>query len=349
MNIGVAGCGYWGSKHLRVLHTIPEIDQVVAIDVSHERLDEARRSVPGVRFSRNLDEVLPDLDGLVVATPPSTHVPIGTRALEAGVSVLIEKPLATSAADARQLVDLADTTGQVLLTGHTFEHNAAVWKLREILEAGELGRLLYIDSARLNLGLYQSDVNVMWDLAPHDISICNYLLRSKPTWVQAWGSRYAHAHLEDVAYLRLAYEEAGVTANIHVSWLDPCKVRRTTVVGSDKMAVYNDLATEERVRIYDKGVVAAPRNGDGLPTSMSYRYGEVRSPHIEFQEPLSVEDRHFVACIAGQTHPHTNGREGSAVVETLECAEISLREGRRVWIDEVSASRSLDLLVSTDL
>jgi predicted dehydrogenase len=337
MNIGVVGCGYWGSKHLRVLHAIHEVSAVVAIDSSEDRLREAQRSTPGVTCARSLEEVVRDLDAVVVATPPRTHVEVASTAIEAGAAVLVEKPLATSVNDARALVDEAEARHVPLMVGHTFEHNAAVWKLRELVENGELGRLYYVDSARLNLGLYQSDVNVIWDLAPHDISIFNYILRSKPTWVQAWASRHAHHFLEDVAYLRLFYEEAGVTANIHVSWLDPCKVRRVTLVGSSKMAVYNDLATEERVRVFDKGVVESV--DDNLPAMpMSYRYGEIRSPYLQFEEPLSVQDRHFVACARDGTRPRTSGYEGLAVVEVLECAEISLHERRPVSLIEVAES-----------
>jgi predicted dehydrogenase len=347
VNLGVVGCGYWGSKHLRVLLGIPEVDTVVAIDTREERLREAQRSLPGVICTDSLNDVLGELDGIVVATPPRTHVEIATRAIEAGVGVLVEKPLATSTIDARSLVHMGDARGVSLMVGHTFEHNAAVWMLRNLLDTGELGRLLYVDSARLNLGLYQSDVNVIWDLAPHDISIFNYLLRSKPTWVQAWGSRHAHRFLEDVAYLRLFYEETGVMANIHVSWLDPCKVRRVTVVGSDKMAVYNDLASEERVRIYDKGVVAIPDDENLLAMPMSYRYGDIRAPYVQFDEPLSVQDKHFVSCLLDHSRPRTSGIEGLAVVEVLECADISLREERPVELAEVAESPSREMLAST--
>jgi predicted dehydrogenase len=345
VNIGVVGCGYWGSKHLRVLQTLSEIGAIVAIDAREERLREAKRSLPGVTCAGSLEEVLEDLDGVIIATPPRTHAGIALQAIEAGVGVLVEKPLATSADDARKLVGAADARDVTLMVGHTFEHNAAVWKLRELLEADELGRLLYLDSARLNLGLYQSDVNVIWDLAPHDISIFNYLMRAKPTRVQAWGSRHAHRFLEDVAYLRLSYAEAGVTANVHVSWLDPCKVRRVTLVGSNKMAVYNDLATEERVRVYDKGVVAfTDDNLQAMP--MSYRYGEIRSPYVQMDEPLLVQDQHFARCLADHTRPRTSGETGLAVVEVLECAEISLREERAVEIAELSGSSSLEPFAS---
>jgi predicted dehydrogenase len=335
VNIGVAGCGYWGSKHLRVLSALHEVGHVVAIDSSEDRLRETQRSLPSVTCVRSLDEVVAELDGLVVATPPRTHVEIASIAIEAGTGVLVEKPLATSVADARTLVDAADVRRVPLMVGHTFEHNAAVWKLRELVAGNELGHLYYVDSARLNLGLYQSDVNVIWDLAPHDISIFNYVLGSSPTWVQAWGARHAHTFLEDVAYLRLFYEKADVTANIHVSWLDPCKVRRVTLVGSRKMAVYNDLAADERVRVYDKGVESPDAtNLQAMP--MSYRYGEIRSPYLQFEEPLSVQDRHFVTCIRDGSRPRTDGLVGLAVVEVLESAQISLHERRAVALGEVA-------------
>jgi predicted dehydrogenase len=347
MNVGVAGCGYWGSKHLRVLHSIPEVESVVAIDSNEDRLREAKRAMPGVVCAAAVDEVLEDLDALVVATPPRMHAEVAIRAIEAGVGVLIEKPLATSASEARELIGTADALGTTLMVGHTFEHNAAVWKLRELVDGDELGRILYLDSARLNLGLYQADVNVIWDLAPHDISIFNYLLREKPAWVQAWGSRHAHRFLEDVAYLRLYYERHGVTANIHVSWLDPCKVRRVTVVGSAKMAVYNDLASEERIRVYDKGVIELEEDQNLPAIPMSYRYGEIRSPYLHFDEPLSVQDQHFVICVRDGARPRTDGADGLAVVEVLECADLSLREGRVVELDEVARPAIRDRYLST--
>jgi predicted dehydrogenase len=270
---------------------------------------------------------------MVIATPPETHAPLAMRAMRGGKSVLIEKPLATSTVDAKQLVDTADRLGLVLAVGHTFEYNAGVWKLRDLLDSEELGRIHYIDSARLNLGLYQSDVNVIWDLAPHDISICNYILRSTPSVVEAWGSRHAHSYLEDVAHIRLVYENPKVTADIRVSWLDPCKVRRTTVVGSAKMAVYNDMSPDERVRVYDKGVV--PGDAPALAQMpMSYRVGDIQSPYLRFEEPLLVQDREFASCVASGERPATDGPNGLAVVQALEAAQISLRTRRAVHVSE---------------
>ena len=344
MRIGVVGCGYWGSKHVRVLHGVPEVEKVVAIDSRPERLQSLSRSFVGLHCAENLESALRDVDGVVIATPPSTHLPLGLEAIRAGKSVLIEKPLATSASDARLLIDEAEDNQVTLMVGHTFEYNAAVRKMRELISTGALGSVYYVDSARLNMGLYQSDVNVIWDLAPHDVSIMNFVLDAQPVSVQAWGAPHAHPFLEDVAYIRLYYPD--VTANVHVSWLDPCKVRRVTVVGSSQMAVYNDLAADEKVRVYDKGVVNSqdPQTLQELP--MTYRYGDIRSPYIAFEEPLSVQDHHFAISMRDRGVPLTDGASGLAVVRVLEAAEISLREGRHVYLNDVEDAKSVELKAS---
>ena len=334
MHIGVLGCGYWGSKHIRVLQQLTGVDQVVVIDPREERLRAIRRSFPWLQSYRDLDAALSQVDAVVIATPPSTHAGLALKAMAAGKHVLVEKPMATSAASGRQLVEAAQAAATPLMVGHTFEYNAAVWRLREAVEQGDLGNVYYVDTARLNLGLYQTDINVVWDLAPHDISIINHVLGSTPTTIQAWGSSHAHAYLEDVAYLRLRYAEPGITAQIHVSWLDPCKVRRVTVVGSRKMAVYNDLADQERLRIYDKGVVMAAEQEEFSPP-LSYRYGGIFSPFVAMQEPLSIQDEHFLDCIRTGRRPQTDGENGLAVVRALEAATLSLRMGGPVPLEAV--------------
>jgi len=266
--------------------------------------------------------------------------------------VLIEKPLAMTTDTARILIEAADAAGVVLMPGHTFEHNAAVHKLREIVRGGHLGQLFYLDCARLNLGLYQADVNVIFDLASHDISIINFVLGSRPATVTAWGSRHVHPEHEDVAYLRLDYADLGVRANIHVSWLDPHKVRRMTAVGSKKMVVYNDMADGERIRVYDKSVVP-PDEGEGPLSQVAYHLGDIVSPFVAFAEPLAVQDQHFVDCIANGSHPAVDGGSGLAVVQVLEAAQISLREQRPVALAEVPqrgmAVRSASDLVFTGM
>jgi predicted dehydrogenase len=280
-------------------------------------------------------EALPHVDAVIIASPPATHGPLGQQAIAAGKHVLIEKPLATTTEDAWSLVEAAEAAGVVLIPGHTFEHNAAVHKLRDLVRRGQLGRLFYLDCARLNLGLYQTDVNVILDLAPHDISIANFVLGSRPTTVTAWGSRHVHPEHEDVAYLRLDYADLGVRANIHVSWLDPHKVRRITAVGSKKMVVYNDMADGERIRIYDKSAVP-PDDGDGPLSQVAYHLGDVISPFVAFAEPLAVQDQHFIDCITSGCRPSVDGASGLAVVQALECAQISLREQRPVALAEVT-------------
>jgi predicted dehydrogenase len=335
LRVGVIGAGYWGSKHVRVLCTSEDVGSVVVIDSLDERLRALVRNFPSVQTFSTLHDALPHLDALVVATPPTTHYRIALEAIAAGKHVLVEKPLATSVAAAEQLVAGAAAAGVVLMTGHTFEYNAAVWKLRDLVQSGELGHVYYIDTARLNLGRYQSDVNVVWDLAPHDVSIVNLLLGRRPGTVQAWGSRHAHHRLEDVAYLRLGYEALDVQANIHVSWLDPCKVRRVTVVGSKKMAVYNDLAAEERIRIHDKGVTCPTDPQDLTQPPTSYRYGDIIVPFVPAQEPLAVEDQHFVESVRTGSVPRTDGANGLAVVAVLEGAERSLATGEPVRLGGV--------------
>jgi predicted dehydrogenase len=350
LRVGVVGCGYWGSKHLRVLQSLDGVSAVIAIDPDPTRVASLRRSLSLDGNYPSLEEALPHVDALIVATPPSTHVEIGVQAMQAGKHVLIEKPLATSTEGALQLIEASRATGTTLMVGHTFEYNSAVWTMRDLIRDGSLGKLYYVDSARLNLGLYQGNVNVICDLAPHDVSILNYLLEDQPTAVEVWASRHAHSRLEDVAYLRLQYETKEVEANIHVSWLDPKKVRRLTAVGSQKMAVYNDLETEERIRVHDKGVMFSPSSlsdDDQSQLPMTYRYGDVTAPYFDFREPLSVEDGHFISCIQTGETPVTDGLNGLAVVRVLDAAQASLSEHRAVSMDEIAGAdagqRSLSL------
>jgi len=336
LRVGVVGCGYWGSKHVRVLQSLDDVSQVVLVDGRTDRVNALVRGFPGARAFADLPSALPEVDAVVIATPPTTHTPLALAAIAAGKHVLVEKPLATTASDARQLVDAARDAGVTLMVGHTFEHNAAVDKLRSLVQQRELGDVYNIDTARLNLGLYQSDVNVIFDLAPHDISIINRVLGTTPAYVHAWGACHATSRHEDVAYLRLYYEDHRQAANIHVSWLDPCKVRRVNAVGSDKMAVYDDMAVDERVRVLDKGVSPGQMTDDFTQPPMSYRYGDIMSPYIGSEEPLAVQDRHFIDCILESRRPRTDGECGLAVVEVLEAAQLSLQLDRPVQLDELS-------------
>jgi predicted dehydrogenase len=335
LTVGVLGYGYWGSKHVRVLNGIPDVD-VVVIENHIDRLAAAGAAFPGLTCVADLDKALEFVDAIVIATAASSHAAMARRCLEAGVHVMVEKPLTTCALEARGLIKLAEERGLVLMVGHTFEYNAAVHVLRDLVQSGELGTIRYIDTARLNLGLYQADVNVMWDLAPHDISIVNYLLGSAPTHVSAWARSHVPTQVEDVAYLQLEYAEPDTRAYVHVSWLDPKKVRRVTVVGSEKMAVYNDVDPNEPIRIYDMGVDESQSLNPDRP--VSYRVGDILSPRVSGPEPLLVEDEHFVDCVRRGLVPRSDGRSGLAVVAAIEAAERSAAAaGARVSIDTVPA------------
>jgi predicted dehydrogenase len=331
IRVAVVGVGYWGSKQLRVMAATPGVDRVVAVDARLPLLSGMGHLVASGGGFTSLTEALPMVDAVVVATPPESHVPVGLEAIRAGKHVLIEKPLATSVAGARALIDAARQAGVTLMVGHTFEFNAAVWLLRELVQSQELGELYYLDSARLNLGLYQADVNVITDLAPHDISICNHVLGAAPTSVQAWGARHVDPGLEDVAFLKLRYAQLGVQAHIHVSWLDPRKVRVLTAVGSKKMAVYDDTSLEDRIRVHDKA--ALPAAGGGR---VSYHRGAVTTPPLTVDEPLAVQARHFIDCVATGRTPTTDGASGLAVVQVLEAAQRSLAEDRTVLLEELT-------------
>ncbi len=340
LRIGVVGCGYWGSKHVRVLSSRRDVREVVIVDPNRRRCEAILSAFPGVRVLADLESALPHVDALVIATPPCTHTALAAKALRCGKHVLVEKPLATSLAEACSLVEEARRSGTILMVGHTFEFNPAVCELKQRLMEGELGQVYYIHSARLNLGVYRSDVNVVWDLAVHDISIINYLLGAIPASVAAWGSANARAGTEDLAYLRLEYPDQGVTGYVHVSWLDPNKVRKVTVVGSKRMAVYDDMH-EEHLRIFDRGVDGGNHGTASFDPPMSYRYGDIVSPYIRFEEPLVLEVQHFIDCIRDGTVPRTDGRCGLAVTAVLEAADRALATGRTVevcWPDKAAAT-----------
>ena len=322
VRVAVVGYGYWGAKHVRVLSSLPGVT-VTVVDGQPARLADAAAHHPTIRLAAQLHDVLDDVDAVVVATPPHSHAGVAREALEAGRHVLVEKPMTTSVAEAEGLVATAAERRVHLMVGHTFEYNPAVWRLREIVRSGRLGRILYVNTSRLSLGRYQDDVNVVWDLAPHDISIVSYLLDELPAPTSVWAHRNFHRRQADVAYLRLDFPLAGAQAFVHVSWLSPQKVRQVTVVGEKMMAVYDDLSDNERIRIYDIGVdvdaIDDPTGAHGLP--VSYRTGDILSPYVDFQEPLLLQDGHFVDCIRSGARPDTPGERGLDVVRVLAATD----------------------------
>jgi predicted dehydrogenase len=336
LRVAVVGVGYWGIRHLRVLRSTTGVTAVIGVDERFTRTgNESPEIDHGITTYSCIEDALPHVDAVIIATPPSSHASLGLKAIESGKHVLIEKPMAPTTDAALRLIEAASAANVFLMPGHTFEHNAAVHKLRELAHTGQLGRLFYLDCERLNLGLYQADVNVILDLAPHDVSISNFIFGSQPTTITAWASRNVHPEHEDVAYLRLDYADLGMLANIHVSWLSPEKVRRITAVGTKRMAVYNDLAEDERIRVYDKSAMP-PSEADGPLSQVAYHLGDIVSPFVAFAEPLAIQDQHFVDCIINGSPPSVDGSSGLAVVQALECAQLSLREGRPVAMAEVT-------------
>jgi predicted dehydrogenase len=328
VRVGVIGCGYWGPQLVRNFSELSDATLVGVADRRPERLDYVRSRYDRVLAVADHEELLAaDIDAVVVVTPINTHYTLAREALLAGKHVLVEKPLTASVEEALDLVSLAAERGLTLMVGHTFLYNPAVAELRRMVRGGELGRVYYIDAARLNLGLFHPRMNVLWDLAPHDISILIDILAEAPSSVSARGSCCVQPGVHDVAYLSLNFP-SGVGAQIHVSWLDPAKVRRITVVGDEKMVVYNDVSLDQKIRIYDKGVTTPVTDNFG-EFQLSYRYGAITIPYIEWQEPLRLECADFLAAIRTGRRPVTDGRQGLIVVAVLEAAERSLRNGGR--------------------
>jgi predicted dehydrogenase len=327
IGIGILGAGYWGPKHVRNFGALPGVRVTMVADLDRDRLGAVAAQQPGLATTTDHRALLADpaTAGVVVATPVSTHARLAREALLAGKHVLVEKPLAASSRECAELGELAARLGRVLMVGHTFVYNPAVGVLRELVAAGELGELYYAHSQRLNLGLFQRDINVLWDLAPHDLSILMHVLGAEPTAVAARGRAHLRRGVEDVAHMELVFPR-GVGATVHVSWLDPTKTRRLTLVGSRKMAVYDDLEPVAKVRVYDKGVDLAPAGAAGEPRP-AYRDGATAAPPIPWTEPLRLECQHFVDCIRTGAAPLTGPAQGTRVVRALEAASASLAAG----------------------
>ncbi|MDQ3915855.1 MAG: Gfo/Idh/MocA family oxidoreductase [Actinomycetota bacterium] len=324
MKIAVVGLGYWGPQLVRNLTHLEQCSRLVACDLDETRVKAICRQYPGVAGATDYEELLrdPELKGVLLATPVRTHSAMAAQALEAGVNVLVEKPLATSFDDAAWLIASAEEKGLLVMAGHTFLHSPAVQAVEELVRRGDVGKPLYAQSSRVNLGIHQSDVSVIWDLAPHDLSILIYWLKERPVSVSATGKSVHGVGPADVAFVDLQFP-SGCIANIHLSWLAPTKMRRTTLVGDKRMVVYEDTNAEEPVKLYDKGV-NLPDPEDFGQYKTSYRAGDVISPRVDSWEPLRAELAEFLGRVARGETP--NGRENTAlsVVATIEAAEQSL-------------------------
>lgn len=330
MRTAVVGLGYWGPNHVRNLLALDRCDEIVAVDVDLERAQAVARSHKAVSAASDLDAVLRDdgLDAVVLSTPVRSHAALARKVLEAGKSVLVEKPLATSKAEAASLVALARERGLMLSSGHTFLHSPAVVTVRELIAGGELGDLLYLQGSRVNLGIHNSEVSVLWDLAPHDLSILLDWVDESPSGVSAVGRATVPGRPADVAFLDLTFP-SGFVANLHLSWLAPTKIRRMTLVGAQKMVIYEDTHTEEPVKIYDKGV-DLPAPGDFGEYQLTYRTGSVVAPRIPVWEPLRRQLEEFLSRVDKGEVPDAREDRVVEIIGVVEAAELSLNERGRL-------------------
>ncbi len=329
--VGVIGCGYWGPNLIRNFSCCPLTEVVAVCDANPARLEAVARNYGHLKLLPSVDELL-DLkpQAVAIATPVSTHFALASRCLEAGIDVLVEKPLAASVREAQALVDLAERRGRVLMVDHTYLFSNAVRRIKALVEEGALGDLYYIDSVRINLGLFQHDVNVIWDLGPHDLSIADFVLGHEARSISAWGCAHANSDIEDVAYVNVDYGDR-MLANFHVNWLSPVKVRQMIFAGSRKSLIFNELDVTEPIKLYDRGIELAESAEQRQRLMVNYRSGDVWSPYVEPGEPLQAAVRHFAECVREGKRPDSDGRLGLRVVRLLEAATRSIRaQGGRV-------------------
>jgi predicted dehydrogenase len=323
LRFGVIGWGYWGPKIARNLDAIPHATVAMVADMDALRLATLPVNQPWMETTTRVEDLFrPDIDAVVIATPVRTHFQLAREALLHDKHVLVEKPLTASVAQAEELIALALERQRILMVGHTFEYNPAVNELRRLVQSGDLGKIHCVEAERVNLGLFRNDINVIWDLAPHDISILLYLFDKKPERIKVQAHAHLQSHIEDVAHLDLEFAD-NMNAHIHVSWLHPCKIRRVTVIGDARMVVYDDTNPAEMIKIYNKG---ADVHADPV---VSYRYGAITIPHIDWIEPLRLECEDFANAIRTGAQPHAHGGVGLEVVRVLAAAQEALEQQAR--------------------
>ncbi len=331
VNVGVIGYGYWGPNVARNFHSAAGAKLIAVSDLSDKRLGVAQANYPFIKAVKDPMELIgsTDVDAVAIVTPVFAHYELAKAALHAGKHIFVEKPFTSTSAQAQELVDLAGKKELRIMVDHTFLFTGAVKKIKELIEGGELGKLLFYDSVRVNLGLFQHDVNVIWDLAPHDLSIMSHVINQKPVAISAHGSVHYQGGLEDIAYVAAEFEGNAFIAHFHVNWLSPVKVRKTLISGDKRMLVWDDLDADEKIKIYDRGVDFKITNGDIHELLVSYRSGDVHIPKIETTEALKAEAQYFVNCIENACEPFNGGESGLQVVRLLEAADKSIKNGGR--------------------
>lgn len=327
INIGVIGLGYWGPNLARTFFELDESFLHMCADVDESQLEKIKAQYPTVNTTTNIDEVLknPEIDAVIIAASAVTHYELAKKTLLAGKHAFVEKPLALRAVEAEELVSLAKKTGKVLMVGHLLEYHPGVRAIKSYIDRGEIGEVSYLYAQRLNLGKIRKDENCLWSLAPHDIAVILYLLGKEPKSVVAVGECYLQKCIEDVVFLTLRFPKQ-IMANIHISWLDPHKVRKLTIVGTKKMIVFDDMESMEKIRIYDKGV-GPPHYYRSYGEDLTLRFGDISIPHIEMAEPLRLECFHFLDCVRNGKKPLSSGEDGLRVVKILEAAQKSMSGG----------------------
>lgn len=328
IKIGVVGCGYWGPNLIRNFRSLPDCKLKTMCDTSEHRLKHLRTLYPEVEGLADYDSMLDgtDLDAVVIATSVKLHYPMAKASLLAGKHTFIEKPMARSSHECEELIEIAHKKGLVLMIGHTFLFSQAVKKIKEIVEHGDIGEIRYICARRLNLGLFQRDINVAWDLAPHDISIILHIMGEAPIGINCQGTAHITPGVEDVTVMNLLFHRER-SAIIHSSWLDPRKIREITIVGSKKMVVYNDVEQQEKIKVYDARVDKPPHYDTFAEFHYAYHYGDVYAPYVKQEEPLKAECQHFLDCIRHGSSPLTSGKRGLELVRILEASSESLKKG----------------------
>lgn len=333
VNIAVIGCGYWGPNLIRNFAATDKFAVAAVADLSEERLAWIKRQYPYLHTTTSYQELLddPEIDAVAIATPLSTHYPLAKAALVNGKHVLVEKPMTATVDEAQELIELAEENGRILMIDHTFIYTGAVRKMRELMEAGEIGEVCYFDSVRVNLGLFQHDVNVLWDLAPHDFSIMSFLVNKTPVAVSGVGARhvsYSEGRLETMAYVTVFFPDETI-AHFHVNWFTPVKVRRTLIGGSKKMLVYDDLEPDEKVKVYDRGIEVGTIE-EAYQTLVQYRTGDMYAPKLDGTEALAMVASHFFTCIQTGQRPDTDGGAGLKVVRLLQATQESVDQRGKV-------------------
>lgn len=327
IKIAMVGCGYWGPNLIRNFISLSDCKVRQICDVDSERLSHLKLLYPSVETTQDFNKVTedPDIDAVAIATPVRFHFEMARKSLLAGKHTFVEKPMACSVVECEKLIEIAATKRLTLMVGHTFVYSTPVRKIKEIVDSGDLGQLQYISSRRLNLGLFQKDINVAWDLAPHDISIILYIMDAVPVSVNCQGKAHVNANIEDVTNMTLNFAGTGF-ATIQSSWLDPNKIREITFVGNQKMLVYNDIEPIEKIKIYDRRVDIPPHYDTFAEFQYSYHYGDMYSPYLKLVEPLKVECQHFLDCIQEGKRPLSSGEDGLQVVQILEACSKSLKQ-----------------------